>query len=188
LKDGYTGDTRSVMYSQTPLETVGRYAGYVGDFATSLLPGSSLPSVGEQAGKGNHGMAALLLGTELLGPIGGELRTVNGLEKAALKDTTSFISGVKIVDQKTGAALEGTVDLRATLNRIESGGTFPHRNDGSVFMNRAGDLPQQSAGYYTEYVHPTPGVSGPGPQRVVTGQGGEIYYTPDHYNTFIPIR
>jgi filamentous hemagglutinin len=35
---------------------------------------------------------------------------------------------------------------------------------------------------------PTPGVSGPGPQRIVTGKNGEMYYTPDHYDTFIPIR
>jgi len=29
------------------------------------------------------------------------------------------------------------------------------------------------------------GINGAGPQRIVTGNGGEIYYTPDHYQTFI---
>lgn len=43
-------------------------------------------------------------------------------------------------------------------------------------------------GYYTEYVHPTPGILGPGPQRIVVGQGGEMYYTADHYKTFIPFK
>jgi filamentous hemagglutinin len=84
--------------------------------------------------------------------------------------------------------MKGTVDLGPTLKRIESGGSFPHRNDGSVFMNREGLLPTQPQGYYREFVHPTPGVSGPGPQRVIQGQGGEMFYTPDHYGTFIPLN
>jgi filamentous hemagglutinin len=90
--------------------------------------------------------------------------------------------------------LEGTVDLGPTLERIETGGSFPHRNDGGIFNNRplpgrtTPELPAQPAGYYREYVHPTPGVQGPGPQRVVVGQGGEMYYTPDHYQTFVPLN
>nr|EKW6799036.1 hypothetical protein [Pseudomonas aeruginosa] len=32
------------------------------------------------------------------------------------------------------------------------------------------DLPVKPAGYYTEYVHPTPGVTGPGAQRIVVGK------------------
>ncbi|WP_167659693.1 MULTISPECIES: ribonuclease domain-containing protein [unclassified Pseudomonas] len=74
------------------------------------------------------------------------------------------------------------------MDRIKSGGSFPHRNDGSIFQNRASDLPQKPAGYYTEYVHPTPGIAGSGPQRIVVGKGGEMYYTADHYKTFIPIK
>lgn len=38
-----------------------------------------------------------------------------------------------------------------------------------------------------EYVHPTPGVDGPGPQRIVVGKCGEMYYTADHYEAFISI-
>jgi RHS repeat-associated protein len=76
-------------------------------------------------------------------------------------------------------------ELRPTLDRINRGERFPHRNDGSIFGNREGRLPQRPYGYYREYVHPTPGVEGPGAQRLVIGQEGEIYYTPDHYRTFI---
>jgi filamentous hemagglutinin len=65
---------------------------------------------------------------------------------------------------------------------------FPHVNDGSVFMNREGLLPEQPVGYYREYVHPTAGIDGPGRQRLVIGGGGETYYTPDHYKSFIRIR
>ena len=84
---------------------------------------------------------------------------------------------------------EGVVhDLKPTLDRIASGGRFPHRNDGSIFRNTEGLLPRQNTGYYKEFVHPTHGVNGPGPMRIVTGQGGEMWFTPDHYRTFIPIR
>jgi guanyl-specific ribonuclease Sa len=107
---------------------------------------------------------------------------------------TQFINGVRVVDSRTGAVTEGTVDLKPTLDRIASGGRFPHRNDGSIFQNRplpgrtSPELPAQAPGYYREYVHPTPGISGPGPQRVIVGQGGEMFYTPDHYQTFIPLQ
>lgn len=71
---------------------------------------------------------------------------------------------------------------------LSRGGAYPHRNDGAVFKNKAGDLPRKPDGYYIEYVHPTPGVSGPGPQRIVVGKGGEMFYTADHYKTFVPIN
>ena len=110
-------------------------------------------------------------------------------------NTTRFVSGVVVVDQRTGQVHAGTVDLQPTLDRIHDGIPYPHRNDGSVFQNRppvGGDgrplLPVQPSGYYREYVVPTPGVNGPGPQRIVVGQGGEMFYTPDHYGTFVPIK
>ncbi|WP_404995342.1 ribonuclease domain-containing protein [Cupriavidus pauculus] len=31
-------------------------------------------------------------------------------------------------------------------------------------------------------------MSGVGPQRIVTGRNGEVYYTPDHYKTFVPVK
>jgi RHS repeat-associated protein len=80
--------------------------------------------------------------------------------------------------------------LKPTLDRIEQGLPFPHHNDGGIFENRppAGSgrppLPERPYGYYHEYVHPTPGIRGPGAQRIVTGKCGEVYYTRDHYKTF----
>jgi filamentous hemagglutinin len=55
-------------------------------------------------------------------------------------------------------------------------------------MNREGLLPAKSSGYYQEFVVPTPGVSCAGSQRIVQGAGGELFYTPDHYQTFIPLN
>jgi filamentous hemagglutinin len=75
--------------------------------------------------------------------------------------------------------------LRATLERICRGERHPHRRDGAVFANRERRLPERPFGYYHEWVHPTAGMRGPGPARVVTGAGGEVYYSPDHYQTFV---
>ena len=136
------------------------------------------------------------------GSRGGSLRiNIRGIFKirtggssSTAPKNTRFIEGVKVVDRRTGKVLESTVDLKPTLDRIAQGKSFPHRNDGSIFQNRplrgqtTPQLPAKPQGYYREYVHPTPGVSGPGPQRIVTGQRGEIYYTPDHYTTFIRVN
>ena len=81
-----------------------------------------------------------------------------------------------------------TFGIEKTLKRIENGEAHPHKNDGAIHQNREGLLPSKDPGYYKEYVHPTEGVKGAGLQRIVTGSGGEIYYTPDHYKTFIKIK
>lgn len=86
-------------------------------------------------------------------------------------------------------AYEGNVDLGPTLARIERGERDSHSNDGSTFGNREQRLPIQSdRSYYKEYVVRTPGISGPGPQRLVIGKGGEVYYTADHYESFTRVN
>ncbi len=81
----------------------------------------------------------------------------------------------------------GSVDLSATIERIRAGIKHPHRNDGSVFGNRERLLPRRERGYYREYVHPTDGINGPGPQRLVVGRDGDWWYTPDHYASFVSL-
>ncbi len=76
-------------------------------------------------------------------------------------------------------------ELRKTLDLIERGGPFPHKQDGVVFGNRERHLPQQPRGYYHEYTVRTPGAPTRGARRVVRGDGGELYYTRDHYRSFI---
>lgn len=102
--------------------------------------------------------------------------------EAAAEGTT--VRDQTIRDQAGEIAFRGDVELSATLARIERRERLRFSNDGSVFQNRERRLPRRESGYYHEYVHPTPGLSGPGPQRIVTGAKGEIYYTPDHYRTF----
>ena len=45
-------------------------------------------------------------------------------------------------------------------------------------------LPQEPPGYYHEYTVDTPGNPSRGKRRIIVGQGGEHYYTDDHYTTF----
>jgi guanyl-specific ribonuclease Sa len=97
---------------------------------------------------------------------------------------TAQIKDQKIRNQDGKVVFQGTIDLEDTLDRISRGERGIHGNDGSVFQNREKRLPQKPSGYYREWVHPTTGLRGPGPQRIVTGKNGEIYYTPDHYETF----
>lgn len=95
-----------------------------------------------------------------------------------------LMKGLTLKDQDGKVVFKGDIDLTATLDRIKKGDRFPHRNDGAAFGNRERRLPQKPPGYYTEYVVPTPDVRGPGPQRLVIGDEGEVYYTADHYRSF----
>lgn len=99
-----------------------------------------------------------------------------------------IVRQVTVKDQSGKVAYRGDVDLEPTLDRIARGERHSHRNDGGTFRNLEGRLPKQPTGYYKEYVHPTPGLSGPGPQRLILGDRDEVYYTADHYRTFKRIR
>ncbi|HVV13799.1 ribonuclease domain-containing protein [Amycolatopsis sp.] len=71
-----------------------------------------------------------------------------------------------------------------TYNLIQQGGPYPYDQDGTVFQNREGLLPACSTGYYHEYTVVTPGSSTRGTRRIITGEGGEYFYTGDHYESF----
>ena len=94
-----------------------------------------------------------------------------------------------VVQSQTGNS--GTISIndlpleaRHALQLIENGGPFPYRQDGSTFSNREGLLPQKPNGYYHEYTVYTPGSTDRGARRIIAGQGGEYYYTDDHYASF----
>jgi guanyl-specific ribonuclease Sa len=105
-------------------------------------------------------------------------------EQGLLVHNTGITCQTRFVTTPAGR----TVDLRPTIDRINSGVRFPHRHDGSIFRNAQSKLPAMPAGHYREYVVPTPGVTGPGPMRLVVGNNGEIFFTLDHYLSFIPIH
>ena len=82
-------------------------------------------------------------------------------------------------DPEIAKALE-----RAKTKKIK----FPG-HDGKTFENYNNQLPHNAdPDYYTEWAVETPGVSGLGLRRLVIGKGGEVYYSPDHYESFQRIR
>ncbi len=70
---------------------------------------------------------------------------------------------------------------------ISTGGRPAYPKDGTVFGNFERRLPQKQRGYYKEYTVPTPGERTRGARRLVSGQGRELYYTADHYGSFVVV-
>lgn len=97
-------------------------------------------------------------------------------------------------------------EARQTLQLIRQGGPYPHDRDGITFNNYEKRLPLARRGHYREYTVRTPGLSHRGARRIVVGcerrrgpsghppagmlwlahcvDGGEFYYTADHYRSF----
>jgi len=97
--------------------------------------------------------------------------------------------------------------IKELLSRIAVCTPMPYDNDGNVHSKPHAGLPKKPAGYYLEYtliVPNRPTGSGPEPvviggvtymagpvqsfrgaERLMIGGGREVYYTPDHYQTFI---
>ena len=78
-------------------------------------------------------------------------------------------------------------EARETLALIARGGPYPYSRDGAVFSNFERLLPRKPSGYYKEFTVRTPGESDRGARRIVVGETGEKYYTPDHYESFFHI-
>ncbi|MBI5595102.1 MAG: hypothetical protein HY928_03330 [Elusimicrobia bacterium] len=89
--------------------------------------------------------------------------------------------------------------------RVYNHRPLPFPKDGTVFANREGRLPAQPNGYYREYtVLPpngspdvvtvgnqtfriSPAQGRRGAERLIIGGEEFLYYSPDHYRTFIPL-
>lgn len=75
-----------------------------------------------------------------------------------------------------------------TWKLIQQGGPFPYpRNDGVVFHNNGNVLPRNKDGYYHEYTVDTPGAKSRATRRLITGAQRELYYTDDHYDSFVVV-
>lgn len=71
---------------------------------------------------------------------------------------------------------------------IDAGGPFVYRQDGTIFQNRERRLPLHPVGFWHEYTVPTPGSSDRGARRVIGGDDDSLFYTRDHYRSFVQIR
>lgn len=80
------------------------------------------------------------------------------------------------------------VEAVTTWRLVGTNGPFPHPGkDGAVFGNGEGILPERSSGHYHEYPVPTPGSPDRGARPLVTGESSEVYYTQDHYDSFVVV-
>lgn len=86
------------------------------------------------------------------------------------------------------AVAELPPEAREVLDTIAQGGPYDYPQDDQVFGNREGRLPDRERGYYREYTVRTPGEDDRGARRLVVGEGGDVYYTADHYRTFRQVR
>ena len=91
-------------------------------------------------------------------------------------------------DPESGLRIVAVADLpkeaQATLKLIDQGGPYQYSRDGVVFGNLEKLLPKHDRGYYHEYTVTTPGEKDRGARRIVTGNGGQRYYSDDHYKSF----
>jgi ribonuclease T1 len=98
------------------------------------------------------------------------------------------------LDDRPTLQLQSIRDLQevdavtATASQIDAGGPFRYRKDGTTWENRERRLAKQPPGYYREYTVDTPGESDRGARRIIAGGSGEMYYTRDHYGSFVQIR
>lgn len=103
---------------------------------------------------------------------------------AAAQKESAPAGAAKAVIGEPIAAAELPKEARDTIALIHKGGPYPYAKDHAIFGNREGKLPKQKRGYYREYTVKTPGERTRGARRIVAGKGGELYYSPDHYNSF----
>jgi ribonuclease T1 len=100
---------------------------------------------------------------------------------------TGTVGTIGVSGLPAGFVEDLPVEAVDVLEAVEAGGPLPHRQDGSIFFNRERLLPPEAEGYYREYTVETPGSSDRGARRLVIGARGEVFYTVDHYASFVEV-
>ena len=132
-------------------------------------------------------VAILLAGVLILSLVGGLLSSTATNDPSGGDDPATLVSAPPVTqasDLPPIALGELPGEAIDTLNLVAQDGPFPYDQDGSVFQNREGLLPPEAEGYYREYTVITPGEDDRGARRLVIGEGNEVYYTDDHYESF----
>jgi ribonuclease T1 len=118
----------------------------------------------------------------------GSTRTASPSPSPSPSSSSSSKPGTGRTDPVSGLPLVALAQLPPeaadTVELIDAGGPFPEERDGVTFENREDLLPDEPRGYYAEYTVPTPGSDDRGARRIVAGDGGELYWTQDHYSSF----
>jgi ribonuclease T1 len=93
-----------------------------------------------------------------------------------------------MITMPPGADAQEQQAITDAVGLIDTKGPFAYQRDGIKFKNREAKLPAQPAGHYREYTVASSGVTGRGARRIVHGATGELFYSPDHYTSFIQLR
>ena len=112
----------------------------------------------------------------------GTRATATASARPTRQPATAPRSGLPVV-----AAATLPPEAQDTLALLAQGGPFPFARDGVEFRNREQLLPRAPRGYYHEYTVVTPGERDRGARRIIVGSHGDIYYTPDHYASFVQV-
>jgi RHS repeat-associated protein len=156
---------------------------------TSFAEGAMLGGVGHVVGGTTAG---LLSGND---PLTALHDSFNGLGSSMLMggafaaaSTAAHNWGSKLLEARIAAESEPItakdLGLEGEVARINKGEKYGYRDDSSTYHNNNGHLP--SGVKYTEY-YTTP-TGAPGTNRIVVGNDGNWYFTPDHYETFIQFK
>jgi guanyl-specific ribonuclease Sa len=92
--------------------------------------------------------------------------------------------------ERLDAQVRRVVDSMDRLGRPPAGIVQGGRRGGrrGAFENLERRLPVKPPGYYRESDVWPPRGKGRGAERLVFGREGEVYYSPDHYRTFVRLR
>lgn len=115
-----------------------------------------------------------------------------GSGPASTTTSTSAGAGAAVPGSSSGLPVKVLSSLpkeaAGTWKLIQQGGPYPYpKNDGVVFHNNGNVLPRNKDGYYHEYTVDTPGAKNRATKRLITGSQRELYYTDDHYDSFVVV-
>lgn len=123
---------------------------------------------------------------------GGSEPTSPPTDEPSATATATATAPTTRIDDFSGLPLIALEDLpqqaRDVIDLIFTGGPFAYGEDGSTFNNYEGRLPDEPNGYYAEYTVDTPGSDDRGARRIIAGDGGDFYWTDDHYASFARVR
>ena len=90
-----------------------------------------------------------------------------------------------------GRAVDDPVEVReiaVTLADIADGTPDRFRADRELYENRGHHLPEHPRGFWRAFTVVTPGERDRGPRRLVVGTDGSVWFTRDHYRSFVRLR
>jgi guanyl-specific ribonuclease Sa len=153
-------------------------------------------------------LACIALGTAAHDGTAAPVKKDSSPAFAALLQSAPADQGAQIAKDASSPSVAGA-PAAVLGDPLQSGGNQNCTPSSDVAPNKEGGMPQEPNGYYLEYTLVVPGrktgdgpvaidvggqtymtgdmQSARGPERIIIGGHEHIYYTPDHYTTFIPL-